>query len=504
MIPKIFHRIWFGPAKIPEVYERYWQAWQWQYPDYEFRTWDETDCRVLDLTPHLKTDPVRKSDVARYEILHRFGGIYIDCDMMPYHYLDFTQFQAPLIVCNEIDSDEYFSNSFFACEPGHPALRWAVEELKNKPLGLNPPNEETGPFLFREALKHGRFERLPKEAFFPFLYNEPLSVITERDLSKTYAIHMWAGGWLDEKAILQKAMSRVQWGDLQDCEKLLMNRHSEPAGVIKDLCQTIRIARETTLKALKHPALHKLCEPQKLKAFELLKTSFFLLETDPKAVVWQIGAADGILADPIRPLLINFDPSTVLLEPNPYLFEALKNNYKNNTATQFVNAALGMNAGTMTLNAINPQKVFELNLPDWARGISSFNPVEDPTLAECVESIEVKVIDVTQIEKLPSIVVIDVEGEDFEVLSEIFKADIRPKIIQYEAKLLPEYEQELLLELLGNEYHILSFGADRIAYRKDFLTDYCDYQFLNHGISTLYEEALRVIMNLPAFSNRSL
>jgi mannosyltransferase OCH1-like enzyme len=32
----------------------------------------------------------RKADVARYEILLRRGGIYLDCEMMPYQHLDFS------------------------------------------------------------------------------------------------------------------------------------------------------------------------------------------------------------------------------------------------------------------------------------------------------------------------------------------------------------------------------------------------------------------------------
>ena len=42
--------------------------------------------------------------------------------------------------------------------------------------------------------------------------------------------------------------------------------------------------------------------------FDLLKTCFYLMDTDKAAVIWQIGAADGIIADPLRPLLVNRDP----------------------------------------------------------------------------------------------------------------------------------------------------------------------------------------------------
>lgn len=86
-----FHRIWFGDKKIPHAYEAFWQAWQRQHPSCEFITWTDKDLEKLTIS-HEKlksfSSPVSRADLARYEILYQHGGIYIDCDMMPYNHMD--------------------------------------------------------------------------------------------------------------------------------------------------------------------------------------------------------------------------------------------------------------------------------------------------------------------------------------------------------------------------------------------------------------------------------
>jgi len=84
-IPKVIHQIWVGNKPIPKIYQKFMKSWKKNHPDWEYRLWTDKD---VDLFPWINRDlfdavdnPGMKSDIWRYEIIYRFGGVYVDCDM---------------------------------------------------------------------------------------------------------------------------------------------------------------------------------------------------------------------------------------------------------------------------------------------------------------------------------------------------------------------------------------------------------------------------------------
>lgn len=92
MISKKIHQIWVGdrpaPFKIMESWRRYCNKFGWEY-----YLWDETAIESLNLVNrHIynfykneskieaKSKYQGMSDIARLEIVNRFGGYYFDCD----------------------------------------------------------------------------------------------------------------------------------------------------------------------------------------------------------------------------------------------------------------------------------------------------------------------------------------------------------------------------------------------------------------------------------------
>jgi len=95
-IPKIIHQIWIG-GNLPRKYLYWTQQWQKLHPDFTYKLWNNDDILQLGLAnekQYLSTNnPGIKSDLARYEILYRYGGIYVDTDcqpLKPIHISDFT------------------------------------------------------------------------------------------------------------------------------------------------------------------------------------------------------------------------------------------------------------------------------------------------------------------------------------------------------------------------------------------------------------------------------
>ena len=86
-IPKIIHQIWLGPKKPPQ-----WciDSWKINYinsnPDWEYKLWTEkeiNDFKLKNENIYDKEPTYRgKSDIARYEILFREGGIFLDADSL--------------------------------------------------------------------------------------------------------------------------------------------------------------------------------------------------------------------------------------------------------------------------------------------------------------------------------------------------------------------------------------------------------------------------------------
>jgi hypothetical protein len=89
MIPRIIHQLWIqGLYEMPRRYRRWAATWPELNPDWEHRIWDETS--IISLMAGLdrrwakvfssQPDALGRADVARYCLLHTFGGVYADMD----------------------------------------------------------------------------------------------------------------------------------------------------------------------------------------------------------------------------------------------------------------------------------------------------------------------------------------------------------------------------------------------------------------------------------------
>jgi len=122
MIPKIIHQIWIGKKQPPQELMD-----TWKISGYEYVLWDEEKLRSLQMVNKDKYDYFYdkglyygSADIARVEILHQYGGVYIDADTkrlkdLPNEWFDYNFF-AVKVSSNEKDVKYRIANSIMACE----------------------------------------------------------------------------------------------------------------------------------------------------------------------------------------------------------------------------------------------------------------------------------------------------------------------------------------------------------------------------------------------------
>lgn len=192
----------------------------------------------------------------------------------------------------------------------------------------------------------------------------------------------------------------------------------------------------------------------------------------------QIGSNDGKQGDPIYELIQN-NPGwkAVFVEPIPYLFNRLQNNYGNSPRFTFVNAAIN-NGSEQIFYSVKEEAKKELpDLPFWFDQLGSFNKSNitkhlNGKLTPYITETKLKGITLNQLisqnSTLPiSLLHIDTEGYDWEILSQLDLNKNYPHIILYEHKHLTNKDREKSISFLTKRYALFQLRGDIIAISKN-------------------------------------
>lgn len=204
MIPKVIHRIWVG-GDMPPYYKKFEDDWARLHPGWGIKTWGDDDLRWLE-NQHLFDEAERfvpadavgqfRSDVARYEILSRFGGVYVDCDVEPQKPLD------PLVNVHGFAGWEedgvFVGNTVLGAAPGNSVMQAmirAVPEMAKSNVG-RAATWISGPRVLTRIYNELRptdFVMYPQKYFYPYSY----TALRKGDdpangkYPDAYAIHHW-------------------------------------------------------------------------------------------------------------------------------------------------------------------------------------------------------------------------------------------------------------------------------------------------------------------------
>ncbi|MBP2314227.1 glycosyltransferase [Azospirillum soli] len=239
MIPKILHQLW-KTAAIPARFETLRQSWLARHPTWEYRLWTDADIAAFvtrdfpELLPVFEgyAQPICRADLARYLILKRHGGLYVDLDFECFKPIDGLLGTSSFAIGLEPAShlalgkavqrrmERVLCPSLIASVPEHPFWDHVLGHIRRN-AGEADVLDATGPFLLTRAYEDYRGPEpvtlLPAETVYPVDKMECLEgrlfdiAHWEAATRDAHALHHWDGTWfLGEAAFEAKRPRRLR------------------------------------------------------------------------------------------------------------------------------------------------------------------------------------------------------------------------------------------------------------------------------------------------------
>lgn len=206
MIPKIFHNIWLG-GEMPETHKLLVDRMIKMHPGWEYKFWNESNIpKLYNETVYQQMNrPCFKADVLRYELLLKYGGVYVDTDFLFLKNID-ELLDEEIIISREFPVARIpnINNCIIGITPQHELMKYVVMKIedvfqdKYERLLIEKGEhfagiEVVGPRFFdsciREFSPEIESKAFPMKNFSPFRPGTLKNIY--RPYREAYAIHLW-------------------------------------------------------------------------------------------------------------------------------------------------------------------------------------------------------------------------------------------------------------------------------------------------------------------------
>jgi len=218
VIPARIHSFWFSGEEKPDIYKRCIESWHKHCPGYEILEWNADN---YDITKnfYMKQAYERQkwafvSDYARLDVVHSYGGIYLDMDVELLAPMDKLR-NAAAFFCRQDDGFLELGSGFGAIKGN-----WLVKEMLEAYEGLRLVDDlgavdmTAQPLRLSKVLdRHGVGISHESQVLddMIFLSNDYVvcgdMTVLQEDRETRIGIHWHNAGWLDEntRKMLKKA-----------------------------------------------------------------------------------------------------------------------------------------------------------------------------------------------------------------------------------------------------------------------------------------------------------
>ncbi len=198
-IPKIIHQIWIGPKPAPTTLM---DTWRDKHPEFEYIRWNEEEFIKQNMTfkCQSKIDEIEeingKADILRWEILYKYGGVFLDADSICVEPIDNELMTKKCFAGWEHEEARpgLIATGTMGFPPKHPlvkaAINWIlkneVSQLKSRQMAW----QTVGPGLLTRMYNTDKFKDLhifPSYTFLPI----HLTKLEYSGHGKIYAFQAW-------------------------------------------------------------------------------------------------------------------------------------------------------------------------------------------------------------------------------------------------------------------------------------------------------------------------
>jgi len=194
-IPRIIHRVWLGDDPMPDEHVGFAATIAAHHPGWRQRLWTDENLPALGINA---TERARSrthaelSNLARYEILHRHGGVYLDTDVACQRPLDPLLRGIDAFAALELPGR--VGNAVIGAIPHHHIFARASREARET-LGLGSHSPDAnGPYFLSLIIEQEQSPTVAifgPERFYPYLWDEPER--RDEQFPDAHTVHHWAG-----------------------------------------------------------------------------------------------------------------------------------------------------------------------------------------------------------------------------------------------------------------------------------------------------------------------
>lgn len=202
MIPHVIHYCWFGHNKKPDLIQKCIESWKKVLPDWEIIEWNESNYDVNKIEYTRKAYEAKKwayvVDYARFDILNRYGGVFLDTDVelikpIPKYLFEYEAFTG-------FETDKNVAPGLaYASIPNQKILNILLETYQNKSFSMEETIVDITTNIFRKfGLKENNTFQVienvaicPQSVFCAFDHETQSFDITE----DTISIHHYFASW---------------------------------------------------------------------------------------------------------------------------------------------------------------------------------------------------------------------------------------------------------------------------------------------------------------------
>jgi GT2 family glycosyltransferase len=198
-IPKIIHQLWIGNKPAPT---KFMQTWKNKNPDFEYIFWNEEEIKKRELVFKCqeKIDEIEeingKADIIRWEILYKFGGIFLDANSICIEPIDNELLSKKCFAGYEQEEvrNGLIATGTMGFPKKHPLVKKAIKWILKNEVSQLKANmmawQSVGPGLLTRMYDTGEFNDLhifPSYTFLPI----HLTGLEYKGHAKVYEFQAW-------------------------------------------------------------------------------------------------------------------------------------------------------------------------------------------------------------------------------------------------------------------------------------------------------------------------